>query len=165
VHGGRAEIREGRQGIGAVCRGHGDDVRRRIARGIDRIRFRVHARISGGHNEEHPTRIGRIDRVEQGLRVRTTSPAIREDAHVDRRGGAGEYLLHLNRELDHAHRVGGRTIPGCAEKLQAHDLSRPVDAGNSRGVVAYAADGARHMSAVIVILIGVAAPRDGVEPV
>ena len=67
--------------------------------------------------------------------------------------------------VDRSHRVAGGAAAATAEELQAHDRDLPVHANDARAIVANAADGARDMGAVTVVVHRVAVVVDEIVAV
>ena len=159
----RSVIREARERILVVDRGHGDDVRNQVARRVRRIGIVVRRAVAGGRDKQHVGLVRPRDLVEERLRERTARPAVREHAHVRRTGR--ERRLHLDRELHRVDGVGECACPARRQELQAHHAREPVDAGDACAVVADGADRAGDVCAVEMIVERIARPRKRVEAV
>ena len=96
----------------------------------------------------------------QSLREAPTSPAVVGNHHV-----LPIDILHFVEVFDTLDSIGSGTTATRVEELASSYTDRPVDSHNPCAVVPRCADGARYVAAVAVVVQGVTATRDRVDPV
>ena len=141
VHRGRAVVGKARKPVRSCRGGHGDDVRARVTAGIVRRHIGIGRFIARRRHKQNARRVRGIDLRFERLREAAAAPGIRGQVHPDACG--------IGRGL---HRVRSRATAARRQEFQAHERHLPVHAGHTRAVVAHAADAARAVRAVVVVI-------------
>ena len=156
----RSVIAEPGQRILVVGRCHADD-RGRIECGrVARRSVRVGPIVARRRHEHDAGRAAGVDGVEQASFVAAAPPTIARDPHVDAVGRP-----HHRRVVDGPDGVGRRTGARRVEEFERHQRHIPVHPGDAGAVVPHAADRARHVRAVVVVVHRVAVVVCEVVPV
>jgi len=115
-----------------------EDVRKVVRRRVRRHRVRVHRVVARGRHEE---RVGRGDGVVECLILGTAAPRVAHDV--------GAHHVGVVDRLDGGFRA---SVAVRAEELHRHDADVPRHTRDADTVVAHAADGARAVGAVTVVV-------------
>src|SRR5215813_13094147 len=160
MYGVAPEVREGGELVSVISRRHSHDIRRIVVGRIERRGVIIAGTIASRGDEQHVAAVGFVDLVKQRLGEASTAPAVREHPHVR---VSPEDLLSLDRELDGINRVGKGAAPTCVQELASHNARRPIHACYANAVIAYGADGAGDMCAMIIVIHWITRVRNGVE--
>src|SRR5262245_41306020 len=160
MYGVAPEVRKGGKLVIVISCRHSHDIRRIVVSWIERYGVIVASKIARRSDEQHIVRVGFGDLVKQRLGEASTAPAVRQHPYVC---VSSEDLLSLDRELDGINRVGSGAKPTCVQELAAHNACRPIHAHYANAVIAYSADGAGDMCAMIIVIQWITRVRNGVE--
>ena len=157
-------VREPRQIVSVVGRGHRDHVGRVEARWIEGLDVVIETVVACARDEEHVLVVRGVHFIEQRLREVRSSPAVRQHTNVGL-ARPRETLLDRDRKLHGSDGVFSCAVAGGVNELDGHQARGPVDADHAHPVVAGCADRAGHVGPVILVVHRIARAGDGVESV
>ncbi len=150
--------------VPVIRRRDNDLVRHTIACRVMRLEIDVATFVPSGDYEGDVVFPRARNRIHQTLREASSAPAVRENADVGRRGFR-ECLLRLNGEIDGLDRVRGGSRSRSRQEFCAHDAGGPIHPRNAKSIVAHRANDASAVRTVAVVIEGIAAIGDCIEPV
>ncbi len=151
---GRSVVGESGTKALTLITGHRDDVGHGVAHGKAWGGIDILAVVTGGRDEDGIAHLGKLDRILQRLAEAAPAPAVVQN------GGP-----HFRGVDDALGGIGTDATAARSQKFTTHQAHIPCHASHTRGVPAHAANGARDVRAVAVVVDGVARPGDGVDPV